>query len=247
MKKLTLLLLLTCLISACSKEAKTLKIASFNIRNTIGIDDIRDPERTAAAIKQINADVIAIQEIDSVTQRSQSVDVLKDLAKRTQMNYTFASAIEFSGGSYGVGVLSKEKPITSYKIPLPGAEEKRVLLVCEFQDYVFLATHFSLTEKDVLESVGIIEREAEKWSKPLFLAGDLNIEPNSEAYKKLSQKFEAISCAPQPTFPADTPTVCIDYILKKRGDNTAVKTSQVVNEPKASDHRPIEAEVEIEK
>lgn len=226
-------------------EPIELKMASYNVRNGTGMDSVTDLDRTAQAINDIDAQILSIQELDSVTVRSQQQYVLKELAQKTGMYYTFASAIEFSGGSYGVGVLSKEEPIKTYKVALPGTEEKRVLLVCEFDDYVFLATHFSLTENDAMESVGIIEQEASKWDKPLFLAGDLNIKPDSEVFKELTKEFEVLSDTTKATYPADEPTVCIDYIFKRIGDQMVLKNSEVINEPIASDHRPIAVEVEM--
>jgi endonuclease/exonuclease/phosphatase family metal-dependent hydrolase len=44
--------------------AVELTFASYNIRKTIGLDRRRDPERILAILKEIGADVVALQEVD---------------------------------------------------------------------------------------------------------------------------------------------------------------------------------------
>lgn len=124
-------------------------------------------------------------------------------------------------------------------MPLPGAEEERTLLLAEFENYVMGVTHLSLTDADRLASVDILAREAAAFDKPLILAGDFNASPDSPAIEALSQTFTPLSDAVSPTFPADNPTVIIDYIMYKGDNPPAVLSSQVVNEPMASDHRPV--------
>ena len=41
-----------------------IRVASYNIRKAIGLDRRRDPERTLTVLKELNADVIALQEAD---------------------------------------------------------------------------------------------------------------------------------------------------------------------------------------
>ena len=52
------------------RENNTLRIMSYNIRNGRGMDDVTDFRRTAAVINKVCPDVVAVQEIDSVTGRS---------------------------------------------------------------------------------------------------------------------------------------------------------------------------------
>ena len=55
-----------------------------------------------------------------MTGRSGGIDVLRTLGERTLMFPTYAPAIDFDGGKYGVGMLSKEKPVSYRYIALPG-------------------------------------------------------------------------------------------------------------------------------
>ena len=69
----TLFLLL--LTTICTEAQDTLRIMSYNIRNCRGLDNIYDIQRTADVIRNSDADIIAIQEVDSVTRRSKGVDI----------------------------------------------------------------------------------------------------------------------------------------------------------------------------
>lgn len=226
----------------------SLKIASYNVRNAKGMDEVVDFDRTAKVINDMSAHAVAIQELDSATQRSNGLVVLDELAKRTNMFASFNASIEFNGGKYGNGILTKEKPLKVEAIALLGREEERSLLVVELQDFVLCCTHLSLNEEDRQASIKLIEQHLEKYtSKPVFLAGDLNALPSSNVIKYLSKKWIMLSDATQPTFPSDAPTEVIDYIFMKSDDQFGhiVKNAAVLNEPVASDHRPLWVEVKV--
>jgi endonuclease/exonuclease/phosphatase family metal-dependent hydrolase len=218
-----------------------LKILSYNVRNCKGLDNITDFQRTADIIKRVEADCVAIQELDSATKRLNNTVALNELANRTNMYATYRGSINYQGGKYGIGILTREKPLNSEAIPLPGKEEPRSLLIVEMKDYVICCTHLSLTAKDREASVDIIANKLRNYSKPLFLAGDLNALFNSTEIRNLQNYFTILSEPSKPTFPADHPNRCIDYILLKKNNERQVKviTSEVVNDSVTSDHRPI--------
>ena len=162
------------------------------------------------------------------------------------MTGTYAKAIDYSGGSYGVGLLSREKPLSVTRIPLPGREEARVLLMAEFKDYCFCVTHLSLTREDSNASIDMIAALAAECRKPFFIAGDFNLTPGSEPIARMKKHFIPLSDFSQKTFPADQPAECIDYIWMYRGRKAeAFKMAErrVIEEPAASDHRPVKVTV----
>ena len=218
-----------------------LKLMSYNVRNAKGMDGIHNIQRIANVIINESPDVVAVQELDSMTTRSGQKYVLGELSERTQMYATYAPAISFQGGKYGIGILSKETPLTIRTYPLPGREEARMLLVAEFKNYFFACTHLSLTEEDRLASLDIIKNSVGKSEKPYFLAGDLNDKPDSKFIQALQQDFQVLTHIKKPTFPAPEPTETIDYIAAwKHGSNDFANLSaQILEEPVASDHRPL--------
>jgi endonuclease/exonuclease/phosphatase family metal-dependent hydrolase len=234
--------LLTAFIVLSFSPAQSLRILSYNIRNAKGMDNVTDYKRIAHIITQSKASIVALQELDSVTQRSKGVDVLKELSDATGMYASYGAAIAFQGGKYGVGVLSKEKPLNQKTIALPGTEEPRVLLIVEFEHYVVFCSHFSLTEKDRISSVKIIEEQLKTYQKPVLLAGDLNDTPGSTTMQMLQQLFQLAS-ANGLSFPSDQPDRCIDYVLMHHKQKIQVLQTGVLNEPVASDHRPVMVEL----
>jgi endonuclease/exonuclease/phosphatase family metal-dependent hydrolase len=232
------LLLISTFIIAFSVVNAQRVLVTYNVRNAKGMDNKTDYDRVAAVIKSTDADIVALQELDSMTKRSDSTYVLEAIAKRTNYRYVFASAISFQGGKYGVGILSKQTPKQHYSVPLPGKEEERVLLVAEFKNYVIFCTHWSLTEADRMRSVNIINEEAKKFTKRIYLLGDLNAGPASDAIVALKQQWNLLS-GEAATFPAPTPTKCIDYIFTRNNDRIKLKEKKVIEGPMASDHRPV--------
>lgn len=224
-----------------------LKLMSYNVRNTKGMDGIRNLQRVANVIINEAPDVVAVQELDSMTTRNNQQYVLGELAERTQMHATYAPAISFQDGKYGIGILSQEKPLNIQTYPLPGREEARMLLVTEFENFFFACTHLSLTEEDRLASLEIIKNSVGKSHKPYFLAGDLNDQPDSKFIQALQQDFQMLTNIKKPTFPAPEPTETIDYIAawKHHSNDFANLSAQVLEEPLASDHRPLSVQLRI--
>lgn len=244
MKKNLLLIIATLFIFPLQAQ-NTLKLMTYNIKNANGMDDVCDFQRVANVINNASPDVVAIQEVDSMTNRSGQKYVLGEIAERTQMHAYFAPAIDYDGGKYGIGLLTRQVPVRLQTIPLPGREEARALILAEFEDYIYCCTHMSLTEEDRMESLKIVKSFTTPYKKPLFLTGDMNAEPESDFIKELQKDFQILSNPKQHTYPAPEPKETIDYIatLKSNANGFALISAQVLHEPMASDHRPILVEL----
>lgn len=244
MKK-NLLFIFAALFIFSAQAQNTLKLMSYNIKNANGMDNVCNFQRIANVINNTSPDVVAIQEVDSMTNRSGQKYVLGEIAERTQMHGYFAPAIDYDGGKYGIGLLTKQVPLRLQTLPLPGREEARTLILAEFADYIYCCTHMSLTEEDRMKSLELVKAFTSSSTKPLFLAGDMNAEPESGFIKELQKDFQILSNPKQHTFPAPDPKETIDYIamLKQNAKGFAVISAKVINEPMASDHRPILVEL----
>ena len=250
----TSVLVLFASLTACSQDdTMTLRIMTYNIQHGAGMDNVIDLDRQAAVIQNVTPDVVGLQEVDSCVKRTGYIPEAAILGNKLGMYATFGPAIPLTGGKYGVAILSKEQPLSVRNIPLPGAE-KRTLLVCEFEAYVFACTHLALEEDNRLASLPIILEEAARWEKPFFICGDWNDQPDSKLIKDMKKSFFFINNltnnSSNYTFPAKSPNRIIDYIASYGiGSNRVVKSvrkRQVINEPEASDHRPVLVEVKFE-
>lgn len=234
-------------IAKKNKDAR--RIMCYNVRNCRGEDDVLDYDRVAKVMKSVGAEVIAVQELDSATGRSKGTVALEELAKRLKMKSTYGAAIDYDGGKYGVGLLSVEKPISYTTMPLPGANERRVLLLVEFKDYYFAVTHLSLTNDERVQSVNmIIDAVKDIKNKPLFIAGDFNATPTSDPIKLMSSKFTVLNDINEFTIPVVNPNRTIDFIFGyNNGYKFDVTQRKVIQEKYASDHLPLFVDVIIKK
>ena len=219
------------------------KIVCYNVQHCAGMDLVVDYDRTANVIIAQQPDIVALQELDSMTKRSKFHYQLGELASRTSYYDIFGKAIEFDSGTYGIGVLTREMPLSTRSIALPG-DEPRLLLVVEMKNYVLACTHLDLEEEPRLESVPLIVEEAKMWQKPFIIAGDFNDSIDSPLLKEITKYF-TINSGDEATFPADEPNECIDYVATFNSFSAETLQSVVIDEKEASDHRPLLVKIQL--
>ena len=249
MKNILILLCSLALCAGCATSITSTRLMSYNIRNGKGMDKQVSLERIAEVINNANVDAVALQEVDSVTGRY-PIDVAKVVGELTNMHPTYGASIDFMGGKYGIAVLTREKPLSFHRVPLPCRSEPRSLLIVELEDYYFCSTHLSLHAEDRLASIEIIQQALSQLDKPAILAGDLNATPDEQSIKLLNNSFQVFTkqgSAGSLTWPADKPEMEIDYIALYNSDGTEAEVTQhyVVEATVESDHRPIVAEINI--
>lgn len=232
----------------------SIRLATYNTHRCEGWETQTNVDRanynnTAKVISQIDPDVIALQELDKFTTWHPH-DQLQELADRTGMKPYYCKTIDYRGGDYGIGILSKREPLRTVSGDLPGTEARKFFLA-EFDDYIFIATHLChLETTNRAQSVEIINAyiaaNYASYTKPIFLAGDFN-ESNmsSEMMVKLKEKWEIISTSSNTFMNTATPKR-IDYIVLYKGNKaacevlgTAVPSYDEINVNKVSDHLPV--------
>lgn len=236
---------------------KTLKVMTYNIHhgNPPERPGVIDLPAIAAVIKQHTPDLVALQEIDKLTKRTGQVDQLKTLAELTGMFYFFSKGIDYEGGEYGVGILSRYPINSSSRYPLPSKAgldaEARSLAVVHVtlpngKPLNFASTHLDLNNEHRLLQIEEINRLIGHKKGEVILAGDFNLTSTTPAMKLLEQHFTRScieNCAP--TIPQDNPTEEIDFILLKKGSRMKVISHQVFPNIDASDHLPVMAIYQI--
>lgn len=249
----TALLLIFCLAllhagaQTYPQRENTLRFMSYNIHHGEGMDGKMDIERIGKLIIGVNPEVVGLQEIDSVVNRSGNIDIMKMLSEQTGMHATFGYSILHDGGKYGNGMLTREKPVAVRKIALPGAKEARTALIVELGKYVVVNTHLSLTDEERLESVKIITDAVKHYDKPVILMGDLNARPESAPIEFLQKDWQILSDIKKFTSPSVTPRSTIDYIMgyTANGETYAKYRNEVIEEKVASDHRPLFVDIRL--
>lgn len=233
---------------AC-QDARPLTMMSLNIRMGCGLSvnpyPFKIPEgelahlpECAEMIKKVNPDWVAVQEIDRNTKRAGHIDQTAVLAKMCGMKGTFVKKVDRQDGDYGLAILSKETPISVSKILVPGSSHTRCVEIVEFKDYFVACTHFPLKESRRITAAEIVRLNLTDRGKPVFIAGDFNAEPGSPEIAELKKGFTILSDTSKPTFRADNPSRCIDYIMvdTAHADTVEVKSYETIADPVATDH-----------
>ena len=234
---------------------QTVRVLSYNIHHAEGTDGKIDLPRIAAIIKTVDPDVVALQEVDIRTERSGGVDQLLELAWLTGMQPVYGRTIPHQGGLYGNAVLSR-LPVNGFvNHALPGREPRGVvqamfdpLTVSSGATFDFLATHLDLNEPARVASAARIKEAiaGRPAGRPMVLAGDMNAVPGSKPIEALLKDWTpAQGAQPLLTSPSANPRRQIDFIFVRPASRWRVAETRVLDEPVASDHRPVFAVLEL--
>lgn len=189
--------------SFSQNDPHLIKILSYNIYHgqnpNSGDSNLDDIEKL---ILQIQPDLIALQEIDSMTLRSESlfekkIDLIKELIERTGYEGFFGHSMYYNEGGYGVGLLVKKgSDFKTQSLPSPAGGEPRVaawvISELESQNEIhFASTHFS-NESSInrLAQLKALLAFADSLSLPTLFAGDLNFDPASDEYKSIPSQWK---------------------------------------------------------
>lgn len=153
-----------------------MRVASYNVAH--GAYAGYDFSRIADDINAVGADIVGIQELDQHTERCDT-DSIGLIAKAAGFPYyEFAAAMDFKGGQYGVGVISKTpiKSVSRHPLPVLGVEP-RVCMCCDMGEFYFLNTHIAYENTDATKAhLAAIAQTLKGLSKPFILTGDFNTE-----------------------------------------------------------------------
>ena len=228
-----------------------LRLASYNIHIGVGRDGLFHPERIEAVVRELDADVIALQEVQL---GEGTFDMLAHLEEAT--GYTSLAGPTLTHpthGHYGNAVLSRH-PIVGHRrldLSVPGHEPRGALdatIACgDGVTLRVLATHLGLRPTERRHQVRRLLREvsADTHLGPTVLLGDLN-----EWFlwgrplRWLHRHFER---PPAPnTFPSGWPLIALDRVwVKPRACLRGIDVHHSALARQASDHLPVVAALDL--
>lgn len=258
--RITFLLLLgTIILSSCNLlnshnkvEIKKLVTLTYNIHHgapenstEVNLNNIAD------VIRESGAELVSLQEVDVNVPRSGNVNQIQELAKILDMHFYFSKSINYSGGEYGVAILSKY-PLTNTRnelLPMPTAGEQRSVAMATINlpgavTVEFASTHLDLKIPNRTAQVERLNAISKSLNKPFFVGGDYNAIPTSSEMVKLKEEFNLSCVSSCPfSFPVRTPNKAIDFVAFNKSAAskfTLVSANAMIGEY-ASDHLPVVA------
>ena len=252
-----LALLFLCFVISAGLPAQdrtfTIRVLTYNIYHGEVADGTINMDMLASIIKEVNPDLVALQEVDKNTQRSGGIDITDELARRTGLKGYFVKHRDFQGGEYGNAILSRF-PVTDVDV-LEGYHSRPSIITFAFAlveiapdvEIVFGCTHLTTREDDRKVQARQVRDYyvADRNRAPMILMGDLNAEPHHDEIKMLLNEFAEADTTWANTFPSrPAATKKIDYILYPRTSEWTVKETRVLCRAEASDHCAVFAVLE---
>ncbi len=234
-----------------AQEPTTLRILAYNIHHGAGNDEVLDLERIAELIRSLDPDLVALQEVDNRTERTGGVAQAARLGQLTGMSSAFGKFMDYQGGEYGMAVLSRLDYENPTNHVLPEGPEPRSSMAIRVQlpnggELIFAGVHFYRTAEERMAQARRLLDVLGTEDVPVILAGDFNSTPDSEVMAFIGASFEIPDKGDDRfTFRSDRPNREIDFIVYRPADQFTVVELRVIDEPVASDHRPVLLVLEI--
>jgi endonuclease/exonuclease/phosphatase family metal-dependent hydrolase len=224
-----------------------LTIATYNIHGAVGCDGRFAPDRIAGVIKELGADVIALQEVP--LGGSKTPNVLAELKAATGFHAAEGPACDTKERRYGNAVLSRYPILSVRSIDLSfGSREPRGALDadvdCHGNMLRVIATHLGLRPAERRDQIKRLLEKFDTEEMPVILLGDINEWfAWGSTLRALVSHFQAVP-APS-TFPSRLPVFALDRIwIRPRHRLVHVEVHATPLARVASDHLPLIAHID---
>ena len=227
-----------------------LSFASYNIHKGVGADRRRDPDRILAVIDEIDADIIALQEVDERFGSRRAVLDKGDIAK-LGWQVAAQSTKPASMGWHGNALLVRDD-IELLKVEaetLPRLEPRgavRVKLLAAGHEICVTCMHLDLSGLRRKRQFAHLCNNSRAPGLPAVMLGDCNegIRPIG-GERGLAAHWQMVK--PGPSFPARRPLLALDRVMHTphwEVVEAQVHASRIARQ--ASDHLPIKVTLELQ-
>jgi endonuclease/exonuclease/phosphatase family metal-dependent hydrolase len=242
------------------KKSGKFRIVTYNVHKCVGMDRRLNPARIVSVLKEIDADIVALQEVHCVQGRNHEDDQAHFIARELGFEYCMGHTRNLKGGIYGNLVLSRLPLLGSenHDISVLGREERGCLRVD-----VELAKSARLHVYNVHLGTSFIERRAQarklisesilsdaKIPGPRIMLGDFNEWTRGLVTRLLTDHFQSgdirLHLKRSRTYPGVLPFMHLDHIYfdetlqLEHAELHRSRTALV-----ASDHLPIFADFHL--
>lgn len=238
----------------------TLRIATYNVHKCRGLDGRIRPERIAGVLAEIDADILALQEVVSAPDSKWHGDQAAFLAEQLRLKFVLGETRRRLGRPYGNLVLSRFpiRAVANYDISAPGREPRGCLRADLGIDrstvlHVFnvhLGTSYFERRHQARRLLGPSILGHPWLSGPRIVLGDFNEWTRGLATRLLAERLHCADIRKQAgrrrSYPGFLPLLHLDHIYYDR--HVELKGLRLHRTPKAvvaSDHLPLVAEFRL--
>lgn len=225
--------------------------ASYNVHRCVGLDGSQEPDRVARVLRELRADIVGLQEVDSRSDPSGQVRQLEQLAAASGYHSIAGPTILRQDGHYGNALLTggRAREIRRLDLSHPGREPRGAIDVDLDIDGVIvrvIVTHLGLRPGErrfqVKRLLDVLSLEGGNLT---VVMGDINEWlPGSRPLRWLHGRLGRAPA--MRTFPSFLPLLALDRIWV--WPRKALQAIEVHGTPAAriaSDHLPIKASIDV--
>jgi endonuclease/exonuclease/phosphatase family metal-dependent hydrolase len=230
------------------------RVGSYNIHRCIGRDGRSDPARVANVLREIDCDLIGLQEVDNSPGPTPTSPQVEYLASSLRMESAAGLRLVRHMGHYGNALLTRHRilEVRRHDLSLPRREPRGAIDVDVEIGGVksrVLVTHLGLLpgeRRHQMQRILAIASETPP-DEPLVLLGDINEWlPLGRPLRWLHALFGQPPYAR--SYPASCPLFALDRIwARPRGSLRSVRAHRSALARAASDHLPVVGEWRLER
>jgi len=235
-------------------DRRRLVVATYNVHRCVGVDGREDCARVADVIRELDADIVGLQEVVSVPDTGAAAlyhNQLGEIAERLGYEAIPGPAFMHANRKCGNALLSRLPVLGVHRleIAVAGREPRNVLEVTlgyNARIVRALVTHFGLLGRERrLQADMLLGILAERPCEPTIVVGDFNEwMPRGRSLQRLDRALGA-SVALR-TFPAWMPALALDRVwVHPRHALESIRAHTSTLARRASDHLPVRAVVAI--
>ena len=227
------------------------RVATYNVHRWTGLAarPAPDPARAGFVISELDADVIALQEV--LLPFGAEDDPIARLAEQLRLHVAFVVTRVHRRGALGNAVLSRWPIRSVATLALPGSRlERRSALAVGFggaaSSISAVSTHLSLVDRTRQRQVEYLLGHPHLSGGAVILLGDMNAWRRCRGTRALESRFsEHHNLAWPASFPAAAPVLALDRIYAEGARVLELRAHQTAAARRASDHLPVVATLEL--
>lgn len=225
------------------------RVATYNVHSCIGTDRRFAPERVADAIKEMDADVLALQELGWHHRGRRNFDQFAFLEEATGYHVIQGPTKFHARAHYGNAILTRA-PAQTYRVvdlSWPFHIPRGCILAeitLQGRPLTIVNVHLGLSPWDRRRQVRVLKNEMAHHPGAAVLMGDLNTwKPNAQLLASLHALFPTVTRVK--TFHARAPRAALDRIfLSPELGLIHAEAWRTPASAQASDHLPLIADIE---